>query len=256
MGAGPQYLAQNGLTQVLQNAGFELLVETIEANDPFLTEIDTAFQLNRKLANKVREAHERGDFPLVLSGNCNSALGAIAGLAETRPGMVWFDAHGDFNTPETTESTFFDGMGLAIAAGYCWRKLAATIPGFRPTPPTHIVHVGGRDFDSLEAELLAQSGVNIISSEQMRRDAKGVVSSILNSLGNRFQTVYVHIDLDVLDPATTPANSYAGRVPDGLTAEQVQTAIKLISEQFQIAAPGSLPLTRNMIAAARRSKRA
>jgi arginase len=65
----------------------------------------------------------------VLSGNRNSALGALAGLREQNCGMIWFDAHGDFNTPEITESGFFDGMGMAIAAGHCWKKLAATIPG-------------------------------------------------------------------------------------------------------------------------------
>ena len=66
-----------------------------------------AFELNRRLAERVRKASSQKDFPLVLSGNCNSALGTLAGLNQPDLGMIWFDAHGDFNTPETTESTFF-----------------------------------------------------------------------------------------------------------------------------------------------------
>jgi arginase len=88
----------------------------------------------------------------VLSGNCNSALGTLAGLNERNCGMIWFDAHGDFNTPKTTESTFLDGMGMAIAAGHCWKKLATTIPWFSPLLDSNIIHVGGRDFDRGERE--------------------------------------------------------------------------------------------------------
>ena len=159
-------------------------------------------------------------------------------LGEPNSGMIWLDAHGDFNTPETTESTFFDGMGMAIAAGHCWKKLAATIPWFRPIPDSNIIHVGGRDFDPGERELLQKSGVIVTTAEQIREGTRAALLPGFNHLRTRVEKLYLHIDLDVLDPASTPANSYSGRVPNGLTIEQVEMVIALIGERFQICAAG------------------
>ena len=76
----------------------------------------TAFELHGLVSGRVRQAIAEGGFPLVLSGNCNTAaIGAIAGAGPEDLGIVWFDAHGEFNTPETTTTGFIDGMGLAIA---------------------------------------------------------------------------------------------------------------------------------------------
>ena len=237
MGAGPEHFVESGLATVLENDGFELEIECIEAQGLFLTEIDTAFELNRRLARRVLNASSQGYFPLVLSGNCNSALGTLAGIRQPNCGMIWFDAHGDFNTPETTESTFFDGMGMAMAAGHCWKKLMATIPGFSPLPDSNIIHAGGRDFDRAELELLKKSGVNLIQATEIQADCEALLPA-LNALRTRVDRLYLHIDLDVLDPALTPANTYAGRVPGGLTVEQLEAAIQLIAKRFQISAAG------------------
>src|SRR5207253_2124442 len=73
-------------------------------------------------------------------------------------GVAWLDAHGDFHTPETTTSGFVDGMALAVAAGQCWRALAAAVPGFEPVLAGRVVHVGGRDFDPGKRDRLAGWG--------------------------------------------------------------------------------------------------
>ena len=70
-------------------------------------------------------------FPVVLAGNCNSYVGTLAGLETDRAGVSWFDAHGDFNTPETTTTGFLDGMGLAMASGRCWKAMPETIAWFQ-----------------------------------------------------------------------------------------------------------------------------
>jgi arginase len=239
MGAGPEHFVQSGIVKLLQAEDFHAQVETIEAKNSFRAEIQTAIELCRLLAERVRAARSKNSFPLVLSGNCNSSLGTLAGLDEPNLGMIWFDAHGDFNTPETRESSFFDGMGMAIAAGRCWRKLAATIPGFNPLPEANIVHAGGRDFDPEEAELLEHSSVNVVRAERIRQSSiREALAPALEAIRPRVQKLYLHIDLDVLDPAKTPANSYAGRVPNGLMPEQVVEAIQLIGERFEICAGG------------------
>jgi arginase len=122
MGAGPEHLLSNGMEGVLAATGREIRSEVLQAKSPFRTEIATAFELFGMLAKRVYEATAKGSFPLVLSGNCNATVGVIAGLAGASPkekvGLIWFDGHADFNTPETTTSGFLDGMGLAIAVGH------------------------------------------------------------------------------------------------------------------------------------------
>lgn len=239
MGAGPEHFVQNGVARILQTDGHSVQVESVESKSAFPTEIKVAFELCRQLAERVRAAREQGSFPLVLSGNCNSSLGTLAGLGsqEEGLGMVWFDAHGDFNTPETRESSFLDGMGMATATDHCWTKLAATIPGFVPLPDSHVLHVGGRDFDPEEGTLLERSRICVVVAERIRRvGMREALAPALESLSARAESVYLHLDMDVLDPATTPANEYGVRVPDGLSVAQVEEAVRMIGERFLIGA--------------------
>ena len=138
---GPERLLQHGVDQILRDCGHQVGSYRIESKTSFTTEIGTAFELNRLLAEQISSTISSKMFPIVLAGNCNSCLGTIAGIGQNRLGIVWFDAHGDFNTPETTISGFLDGMGLAMATGHCWRSLLRTIPGFSPIPEANVLHI-------------------------------------------------------------------------------------------------------------------
>src|SRR5262249_19886505 len=154
-------------------------------------------------------AAEDGALPLVLSGNCNAAVGVLAGLQPTRPAVVWFDAHGDYNTPETTVSGFLDGMALAIATGRCWRSLASTVPGFEPSGEDQVALVGARDVDAGEAEILEKSAVRRIRVAEVRSaGVEAAFGPALAALESRSDSIYLHLDLDVLDPDEAPANPY------------------------------------------------
>ena len=131
MGAGPERLIGAGLPGRLEALGHTVRLETVEHEAEPPTEIRTGFELMRGVAAQVSAAVRAGRFPIVLSGNCNTAVGTIGGLGGG-VGIVWLDAHGDFHTPETTTGGFLDGTGLATATGRCWRALAATVPGFHP----------------------------------------------------------------------------------------------------------------------------
>ena len=132
MGAGPERLIEAGLESALREAGFDVATTSIELPDDFFpAEPQAAFALHRLLARAVGDASSRGAFPLILAGNCNTAIGTLAGIRNRDIGIIWFDAHGDFNTPETTSSGFFDGMALATATGHCWREMVASVPGFQ-----------------------------------------------------------------------------------------------------------------------------
>lgn len=91
-----------------------------------VAEIGTARDLDRQLAVSVAATVARGVFPLTLAGNCISSVGTLGGLGAGPTGVLWFDAHGDFNTPESTVGGFLDGMALATVTGRCWTGLAAT----------------------------------------------------------------------------------------------------------------------------------
>jgi arginase len=232
MGAGPERLLHAGLAEEIRAMGHQVHIEQIEPGDDGPpAEIRTAFELNRVLAGRVRSVVENGGFPVVLAGNCNTALGTLAGLGNQECGVLWFDSHGDFNTPETTTGGFLDGMALATVTGHCWRQLAAaSVPGFQPVPERNVVLLGTRDLDPLERELLADSEITTLSPAQVRTD----LPHVLGELTSRTRDVYVHIDLDVLDPTEGRANALAA--PDGLSVEEVRAALQRISGLFQVRA--------------------
>jgi arginase len=229
MGAGPEALLDAGLERALRNNGHSVHTRIAElAPGSWRAEIQTSFELMRMLSVAVREALASGRLPIILAGNCNTAVGTLAGLGPG-VGVTWFDAHGDFNTPETTTSGFLDGTAVAIITGRCWKQLTVTIPGFQPVEEEHVCLIGTRDVDSLEARLLADSSIDVIEPNKIRSD----LQRTLNSIGQHVERMYVHIDLDVLDAQVASANSFA--VSGGLTIEDVEYALSEVARQFRIA---------------------
>src|SRR5256885_7282241 len=162
MGAGPEALLNQGLLEALRTAGHTVHVRIAEL-DPgqWQAEIQSSFELMRMLATAVREACAGSRFPIILAGNCNTAVGTLAGLGMDSIGVAWFDAHADFNTPETTTSGFLDGTAVSIISGRCWTQLARTVEGFSPIADERICLIGAHDIDSLENELLEHSSVSV-----------------------------------------------------------------------------------------------
>lgn len=234
VGGGPEHFLNNGLAEVLQSQGHEVSVETIESQKEFRAEVGTQFELYGYLAERVAEARENNRFPLILSGNCGATVGALAGAGAKPLGLIWFDAHGEFNTPETTTSGFLDGMGLAVATGLCWKNLAASIPNFHPISAKRIMLVGGRDFDPGERERLEQAGVMVVDCATIEQtsmeDALGAPLSILSFA---VEEVHLHIDLDALNPEEAPANGFVTE-EIGLGVQQLRKAIALIKEKAKI----------------------
>ena len=233
-GRGPEHFLQHGIDQVLRDHGHQVGSCRIESQASLTTEIGTAFELNRLLAEQVRSAISSRMFPIVLAGNCNSCLGTLAGIGQSRVGIVWFDAHGDFNTPETTLSGFFDGMGLAMATGRCWRPLLGTIPGFNPVPEANVLHLGARDLDPEEERLLRRSEIELIMPGGAESSFRQVVDTALNQLRDKVAKIYLHVDMDVLDAGEALPNQLA--VPGGLSVEFVEELIGMLKERFEICA--------------------
>ena len=233
-GRAPEYFLQHRVDQILRDSGHQVDSYRVEAKTSFTTEIGTAFELNRLLAEQISSAISNNMFPIVLAGNCNSCLGSIAGIGKSQLGIVWFDAHGDFNTPETTISGFLDGMGLAMATGRCWRSLLRTIPGFNPIPEANILHIGARDFDPEEERLLQQSEIEVITPGEEGSNIRKTIEAALNKLRDKATRIYLHIDMDVLDTGEALPNHLA--VPGGLSVKVLEEMIGMVKERFEVCA--------------------
>ncbi len=230
MGAGPDHLCTAGLKEHLVAQGHTIDAQSIEpASMNWRAEVQTSFELMRSVAEHVRAARSESRFPLVLSGNCLSAVGVIAGLGPGT-GVLWIDAHGDFNTPQTTMSGFLDGMTLATATGRCWSELARSIEGFEPVPEKAVIMLGVRDLDPGEASALAGSEVTRLSVEA----AKTGLAAALQTVAPMVEKFYVHLDLDSLDPSVGRANGYSAR--GGFLADDVQTVLATIAKEVPVAA--------------------
>jgi arginase len=202
MGAGPLRLLDDpDLVGGLDAQGWDVSTVAVEPPDERDPEIVRIAETDRRLATVVRAAVADSAFPLVLAGNCNSCLGTVAGLdpAAGSLGVVWFDAHGDFDTPDRSLG-FFDGMGLAILTGNGWELLRGTIDGFTPIEERAVVLAGVRDL-----------------AEHQERPLE-----------------YLHVDLDVLDPSEGPANRFAS--DGGLYLDELTAAIELVFDRFPVGA--------------------
>ena len=219
MGLGPAHLLKNALPPRQK-------VSTEQVEVPAASsEIGTTFRTLGSISKAVENAVQRRWFPLVLAGSCISSVGTLAGLGRKPVTVIWFDAHGDFNTPETTTTGFLDGMALATATGRCWRNLTAMVEGFERVWEQDVILIGGRDLDPDERELLEGSEIVHLEVGPLGED---LVAQALAKNLDRLKPahIYLHIDLDVLDVEEARVNEYSS--PGGLTVEMLVKCIRKV----------------------------
>ncbi len=242
MGRGPLHLVEQGRAlDRLRRRDPDVRLVATESASAFPTEIGTAFELHRALAEAVAGSLGRGALPVVLSGNCNSAVGTVSGLHAADPGepvgVIWFDGHGDCNTPETFTGDFLDAMGLSTLTGRCWGALCATVPGFRPVPDANVVLVGAHGADEGARRILAASAIARVPPAGVgERQGGASLGPALDAMARRgVRRAYVHLDVDVLDAErVAPANGFAP--VGGLLPEHLAAAVAAIAARFAIAA--------------------
>jgi len=206
---------------------------------------------SRHLGDTVASLIHRGVFVVGLLANCTGLMGMLGGLQRSGPaqdqlqvGLVWIDAHSDFNTPETTLSGMLGGMPVAISTGLCLHRLRAKC-GLDPAlPMACVTMMGVRNIDPLEKELLDQSEIHFVSSDEVRRLDQKITGEI-ERLAAVSDIIYVHIDMDVLDPEEVPGHGLT--VKNGPTSQELARALHRIFLHSKTAALGiaSYPVGRD-----------
>lgn len=184
------------------------------------------------LADLVASARCNGAFVLGLLADCNGVLGMLGGLQRHilkglpyKVGLVWIDAHGDYNTPETSPSGMLGGMPVAVASGKCLHQLRKQNKLKVPLQPPDIAMVGMRDLDVLERRMMEDDELLIIREKDLIDQSQAMHDMMIN-LSERQDIIYIHIDLDILDPKVAPAAGLPSR--GGLTGKQLGEALRVL----------------------------
>lgn len=245
---GPAALRVARLNQRIAQLGYEVrdlgdmrverpesLIEPV-GNPKYLREISNVCQ---ELALEVRTILNAGEIPLTLGGDHSIAIGSIAGVSSffrerNQPvGLIWFDAHGDLNTPETSPSGNIHGMPLAALLGYGARELTH-IGGFAPKlDPRFCAHIGARDLDQGERQLVRELGLRLFTMREV--DERGMSACIDDAIAIASQApagYCVTFDVDVLDPGDAPGSGTLVR--GGLTYREAHLAMEKIAEAGQM----------------------
>lgn len=211
MGRAPAELLAAGLVNLLEEDGH--MVDVMERE----TDLGVGDRLTRMgrnlaaLAAAVSVARRAKHLPVILGGDCTTSIGVVAGLRRSLPGelgITWFDAHGDFNTPEITISHYLGGMPLACCCGRGLDELRAAAGLHQPVNEAHVAVLGVRDLDPAEKDLLDSTAVQRFEPAHVSRFTPQNIPT------------YLHFDVDALDLAFAPGVSYPA--PGGLAP---QTAI-------------------------------
>ncbi len=206
------------------------LAEQGEIVDTRLKHLDQIVVMAEALALAVWQAREQGRFPVVLGGDHSVALGSIAASArDRRLGLIWIDAHGDFNSADTTPTGNIHGMPLAASCGVGDQRLVNLVYPGRKVDPRNVALVGVRDLDDGERALLRENGVAVFTMQQIDRQGMDrVVSAALEVVTHGTDGVLASLDMDALDPREAPG--VGTPVAGGMNYREAHLTMELLAE--------------------------
>ena len=236
---GPTTMASGGIQQSLAALGATVRVTEIALTREQEPEYGgwkrLGFALGH-LGRAVAQNERDGFFSVGLLGTCPSMPGMVAGLQRSGPtheplriGLLWLDAHPDFNTPETTRSGSLGGMPVAVATGRCLAGMRLDAGLDPPLSDRHVVMAGVRLTDPLEQHLLDQSQIEQLTVNDLRTRSPAVTAQ-MDRLSRLTDKIYVHIDMDVLDPREVMGHQ--NKVPDGPSSEELARLFEMIFSQY------------------------
>ena len=237
---GPSAIRYAHLHQKLEELGYAPqdkgnievpIQENCTITDPRLKYLDCIVPMGRRVAGAVATSIQVGHFPLVLGGDHSLSVGSIRGAAKHKKlGVIWVDAHADFNTAETTPSGNIHGMPLAALCGLGDGRLTCLLNETPPVlDPGRVAVIGARDLDPGEKRNLREANVMVQSMEQI--DRIGMVAALekaIHRISRDVDGIYLSLDMDALDPRHAPG--VGTPVPGGLTYREAHLACEVIAE--------------------------
>ncbi|MCS6815935.1 MAG: arginase [Blastocatellia bacterium] len=245
---GPSALRIAGLQPRLIQLGYIVedlgnlpvnIPEVLRITDPRMKYLAEVADVNRLLADRVEQVVAEGAIPLVLGGDQSISIGTIAGLAShyhrrgEKIGVLWFDAHADMNTPETTPSGNIHGMPYAVSLGLGVPELT-DLKGFRPKlDPSCCVLIGVRDVDPLERENIRRSGIAVFTMRELDElGMRAVMERAIEIASRGTVGFHVSLDMDFFDPFYAPG--VGTPVPGGATYREGHLAMELIADSQKL----------------------
>jgi arginase len=236
---GPATMAEGGIQKILADLGAEVRVQEARLTAEEDKEYGGWKRLGMALghyADLVAQNEREGYLTVGLLATCPSMPGLVAGLQHSGPasdplriGMLWLDAHPDFNTPETTRSGSLGGMPVAVATGRALQRLRLDAKLDPPMADQHVVMGGVRLTDPLEQHLLDQSRIEQVSVDDLRHATPAVFAQ-MDRLNRSSDKLYVHIDMDVLEPREVMG--HGNKVPGGPTSEELARLFEMIFARY------------------------
>lgn len=237
---GPSAIRCAGIIERLEHLNIE--VEDLgditvgrpeNANDPGtnLKNLSLVAASNSELAARVDEIIESGSFPLVLGGDHSIAIGTLAGVAKHHDnvGVIWYDAHGDLNTEDTSPSGNIHGMPLAVSMGLGHPDLIHIHGSYPKVKPENIVIIGARSLDEGEKELIRDKGIKVYTMHEIDRiGMTRVMEECIEYLRERTDGVHLSLDLDGVDPADAPG--VGTPVIGGISYRESHLAMEMLAE--------------------------
>ena len=237
---GPSAIRYAHLHQKLTELGHTLedkgnievpIQEMCNITNPRLKYLDCIIPMGRRISGAVATSLQAGRFPLVLGGDHSLSVGSIRGAAKNRKlGVIWVDAHADFNTAETTPSGNIHGMPLAALCGLGDPRLVSLWDETPPViDPQRVAILGARDLDFGEKQNLREAGVMVQSMEQI--DRLGMTTALekcIERVSRDADGIYLSFDMDALDPRHAPG--VGTPVNGGLTFREAHLACEVVAE--------------------------
>jgi arginase len=245
---GPSAIRYAGLGERLAALGipsedwgnvYTPLRETTESGNPDARFLDQIRETCERIAERVRDAVQADFVPLVLGGDHSIALGTLGGLASLHGpgGVLWFDAHGDLNTPATTPSGNVHGMPLAAALGRAGAGFEANWWPLPAVQSDHVAVIGVRSLDPGERRVVTDDGIAVYTiSDIDRRGVEPVLREALERVSGA-PFVHVYVDLDLVDPGVAPG--VGSPVRGGVSYREAHLMMELVAESGLL---GSLEL--------------
>lgn len=236
---GPAAIRYAGVRERLENIGYDVDdlgdIVAIKPASPIiegtnLKNLDEVTRVNTELCHRVDQVMKDGRFPLVLGGDHSIAIGTIAGILQNKEnlGVIWFDAHGDINTAETSPSGNIHGMPVAVALGLGHERLTAIGGTDKKLNTKNIVFIGCRDLDQGERKMLKELGITVFTMHEIDKlGMPEVIDRAIKIASDGTDGIHVSFDLDSMDPLFVQGTGT--RVPGGLTYRESHLALEMIA---------------------------